>query len=322
MPEISILIPFYNAEKFLARCLDSVICQTFSDIEIILVNDASSDGSGSIVREYAERDKRITVLEHPENLGVLWARKSLIEASTGRFIMFVDSDDELAPGACERLHSVAVETGADIVVAGYEFISKEGVAILKCGKLPYGNGPYGFAMAMAMGDMDRYLWTRLFRREVFTGHDIVYKKNHNGCDDQFLCYQIARYVNKVVCIPAPLYKYYFNPASMTRFFHLEKNMRNILDTHIMCIEMSSQIGQRVKERCEYNAVKDIHYWIKIGCGRKKVMRMVSEHGLGHLFTVPSLVRLLGPRKAFTYFLVTRFDFVSRLVYGHKWNGTK
>lgn len=319
MPEISVLIPAYNAEKCLPRCLDSVISQSFSDLEIIIVNDASSDGSGVIAREYASRDRRISVFDHPENLGVFWARKTLIEASSGRFLMFVDSDDELSPDACGRLHSVAVETGADIVVAGYEVVTKEGDVLRKSNELPYGDGSYGFAMAMAMDRMKRYLWGRIFRRELFFDHEIEYRLHHNACEDQLLSFQIAPFVKKVVCIQDPLYKYHETPTSLTHLMHLEKNMRAICDTHKMCVDKSSLIDRRVKERCEYNAIRDAHFWIKTGCGRKKVMRIVSEHGLGHLFTFPSLVRHLGFRKAVTYFMVTRSGLVVRLVYGNNWN---
>ena len=321
MPKISILIPAYNVEPYIARCLDSVLAQTFADFEAIVVDDGSSDRTLGIIDEYVARDSRIKVI-HQENSGVLWARKVAIEASSGHFIMFADSDDELTPNACERLLSLISQSAADMVVAGYESIDKDGVVTMKSCELPYGDDAYGFAMAMAMDRMKRYLWSRIYRRELLTGHDIEYRKGHNACDDQYILYQIAPYINKVVCVPDPLYKYYYNPRSLTRFFHHEKNMRDVLETHKMSISMASSIDSRIKVRTEYNAIKDVHYWIKTGCPRRKVMDLVSEHGLGHLFSFTSLLGHLGWKKAVTYFMVTRFGPVARIVYGNNWNRTK
>ncbi|MBP3269828.1 MAG: glycosyltransferase family 2 protein [Bacteroidales bacterium] len=322
MPEISVLIPAFNCENYVARCLDSVLGQSFSDIEVIVVDDGSTDGTLGIINEYAARDRRLKVVVHHENSGVLWARKTLIESASGTFMMFVDSDDEILPDACERLHRVALDTGAAIVAAGYEWISKDGTVVLKSCELPYGDDSYGFAKAMAMGDLSRFLWGKLYRRDLFTAHDILFRKHHNACEDEFLSYQVALYVKKVVCIRDPVYKYYYNPTSLTRVFHLEKNMRDIIETKKMNIRACSPIGPDVKKQVERDAIKTTHYWIKSGGRRNKVMKLVEEHGLNHLFTLSSLVSHLGLRKGVTYFLVMRFGFVSRILYGRKWEETK
>lgn len=250
MPEISVLIPAFNCEKYVARCLDSVLGQSFSDIEVIVVDDGSTDGTLGIINENAARDRRLKVVVHQENSGVLWARKTLIESASGTFLMFVDSDDEILPDACERLHRVALDTGADIVAAGYEWISKDGTVVLKSCELPYGDDSYGFAMAMAADKMNRFLCTKLFRRELFFGHEITYRKHHNACEDELISYQIAPYVKKVVRIPEPVYKYYYTPSSLTHLFHLEKNMRNNLYSRKMSIRMCSMIGPEVRKRVE------------------------------------------------------------------------
>lgn len=95
MPKVSVIVPVYNTEKYLPRCIDSILAQTFTDFELILINDGSSDNSGAICDEYAAKDKRITVI-HKENGGVSSARNKGIEIAQGEWIAFVDSDDYIA----------------------------------------------------------------------------------------------------------------------------------------------------------------------------------------------------------------------------------
>ena len=139
MPKISVLIQAYNVERYIARCLDSVIGQTLGDLEIIIVNDGSTDGTSRVLGEYAARDSRIRVINHPENLGLLWARKTGVEASTGDYLMFVDSDDAQKPYACEKLYTAAVANNADLVIAVAEFCYSDVVRTPSGSALSYGS---------------------------------------------------------------------------------------------------------------------------------------------------------------------------------------
>lgn len=116
-PKISVIIPIYNVEKYLSRCLESVINQTLLDIEIIGVNDGTKDHSVEIVEKYMKVDPRIQLI-NKENGGVASARNAGIEAATGQMVMFLDSDDYLAADACERIYQEHLNYGADIVVYG------------------------------------------------------------------------------------------------------------------------------------------------------------------------------------------------------------
>jgi glycosyltransferase involved in cell wall biosynthesis len=115
MPIISIIIPVYKVEKYLHRCLDSILAQTFADFECILVNDGSPDNSPAICDDYANRDSRIVVM-HQENKGVAVARDAGLKKAQGEFIHFVDSDDWIEPKALELLYKKQQETEADIVL--------------------------------------------------------------------------------------------------------------------------------------------------------------------------------------------------------------
>lgn len=128
-PKVSIIVPVYCVEKYLHACVDSLLAQTLEDIEIILVDDGSPDQSGKIADEYAEKDSRIKVI-HQSNAGLGPARNTGMEAATGEYIGFVDSDDWVKPDMFVRLYQEAVRNDADIVVGGYQEV-KDGITT-KC----------------------------------------------------------------------------------------------------------------------------------------------------------------------------------------------
>lgn len=124
-PKLSIIIPVYNIEAYLPRCLDSILCQTFSDFEVIIVDDGSKDSSGIIADTYAQKDSRIRVI-HKENGGVSSARFEGIKAAKGEFIGFVDGDDIIEPDMYSVLIDNAEKYNADISHCGYKMVFPDG----------------------------------------------------------------------------------------------------------------------------------------------------------------------------------------------------
>lgn len=118
MPKISVLIPVYNVEKYLESCLESIINQTEKDIEIICVEDASTDNSRKILEEYQQKDARIRIIEHENNAGLCKTRKDGVLAATGEYIMFVDSDDYIECNACKELYDMIQEAKVDVLQYG------------------------------------------------------------------------------------------------------------------------------------------------------------------------------------------------------------
>ena len=113
MPEISVIVPVYRAESYLRECVDSILSQSFSDIQVILVDDGSPDGSGAICEEYAARDSRVVAI-HQKNQGQAAARNHALPLAKGEWLCFVDSDDRIHPQMLEILYRAAVESGAGI----------------------------------------------------------------------------------------------------------------------------------------------------------------------------------------------------------------
>lgn len=125
MPELSIIVPVYKVEKYLPRCIDSILAQTFGDFELILIDDGSPDGCGRICDEYAQKDKRIVVI-HQKNMGVSAARNAGLDIAHGRYIGFVDSDDWIEPQMYEVMMDAIRENGADMAVCGVRYADEDG----------------------------------------------------------------------------------------------------------------------------------------------------------------------------------------------------
>lgn len=117
--KVSVIVPIYGVEKYLPECLDSIINQTYTNLEIILVDDKSPDKSGKIADDYAERDKRIKVIHKPKNEGLNMARATGFKKSSGDFVAFIDSDDKVLPNYVEKLLQTQTNTAADIAMRGY-----------------------------------------------------------------------------------------------------------------------------------------------------------------------------------------------------------
>ena len=211
--KISVIIPVYNVEKYLPRCVESVIGQTYKDLEIILVDDGSSDLSGTICDQYADKDARIVVI-HKENGGVSSARNCGLRACTGDFITFVDSDDWIDQNMYKQLMSAIEATGADFSVCGSNSITvnADGSISKKERRIPQNasgftcvgkNGIYGDIFAITAT-----LWNKLFRRDVINTQ-LLDESLKYGEDCVFLL-NVLDYADKAAIVPERLYNYYIN----------------------------------------------------------------------------------------------------------------
>lgn len=127
---VSVVIPIYNVEKYLRKCIETVIDQTYTNIEIILVNDGSTDNSLQICNQFKEKDKRIKVI-NKKNGGLSDARNVGIKNAQGKYICFIDSDDFISEKYIEELHNLIVENKAQIAVCGFENVNEFGKSISK-----------------------------------------------------------------------------------------------------------------------------------------------------------------------------------------------
>ena len=136
MIKVSVIVPVYNVEKYLNKCLDSLLCQSLNDIEIVLVEDGGMDKSLEIAREYAEKHQNVKLIVHETNRGIGKARNDGIEAAEGEYLTFVDSDDYVSSDYCEKFYEFAKENKLDFVSAS-TYLDHDGVITEYDAESPY-----------------------------------------------------------------------------------------------------------------------------------------------------------------------------------------
>lgn len=214
---ISVVIPVYRVEQYLRRCVDSVLAQTYTQIEVILVDDGSPDGCPAICDAYAREDGRVRVI-HQKNAGLSGARNRGIEAAEGEWLAFVDSDDYLAPEFLERLYRACVDTDSEMSVCRWEYVKGE-QPIPECGSgavRTYSGREMLANLYRPDGAYFVVAWNKLYRRELF--QDIRYPLGRIH-EDEATTYRVYARVNRAAYVDSSLYGYFVTPTSITRGFN-------------------------------------------------------------------------------------------------------
>lgn len=161
---ISIVVPIYKVEKYLRRCIESLINQDYPDIEIILVDDGSPDNCGTICNEYAQKDTRIKVI-HQQNGGLSAARNTGIDVARGEYLMFVDSDDWVEPDYCSTALNKAKDNNCDIVVFGYNNIYKDHIDITQRKEKLFNS--IDAIIELHGGQIESFAWNKIYKADLF-----------------------------------------------------------------------------------------------------------------------------------------------------------
>ena len=216
MPFVTLIIPIYNAERYLRRCLDSVMEQTYADMEVLLMNDGSTDGSLAICREYEEKDLRFRTIDK-ENTGVSDTRNQAMLLARGTYLQFLDSDDWLTPDATESLAEAARADDCDLVVADFYRVNGKRYVEKKHIKKTHVMTREEFAMEMAEDPADFYygvMWNKLYRADIVHAHDdIICAEDMDWSEDLYFNLSYIRYAEKFYALSTPIYNYYNTPGS-------------------------------------------------------------------------------------------------------------
>lgn len=226
-PLVSIIVPIYNTEKYLSRCLSSIVKQTYPHLEIILVNDGSPDNSPQICKEWEKRDNRIKVI-HKKNEGLGLARNSGLSIATGKYIAFIDSDDYIDHHMYETLISQAECENADIVYCGYYQENQSGIFIKKSDfstltvfeKKDLLELSTQYIPGVSKNLLTMSVWHSIYKREVIT--DFFFSERDVVSED--LHFQLSAILNseRIVYIPNALYYYCYNNTSLSHTFKFDK----------------------------------------------------------------------------------------------------
>ena len=213
---ISVIIPVYKVEKYLCRCVDSVLEQTYTNMEIILVDDGSPDNCPVMCDEYARQDSRVKVI-HQENAGLSGARNAGIDMAQGQWLAFVDSDDYLTADFLERLYQACVDTGSSLSVCRWEYVRGETIPEHGTGETRvYTGGEVLANLYVPDGAYFVVAWNKLYRKELF--EDIRYPLGRIH-EDEATTYRIYDKVKKAAYVDRSLYGYFVTPVSITRGFN-------------------------------------------------------------------------------------------------------
>lgn len=224
-PEISVIVPIYNAEQYLAQTIESIINQSFKNIEIILVNDGATDSSPSICEEYAKKDKRIIVANKP-NGGLADARNYGMKQAHGKYYMFIDADDLFEVDSCECMLNEIKKHDADYVIGNYQIIDDDG----KKWPAPAFDQEKYTNMVLDINDheksfwvMNSTSWNKIYKAEFLKKNDIYFKVPSPAEDAycSWMCYVKAE---KGVYLPNVMYLYRNTPNSLSKncsinYFH-------------------------------------------------------------------------------------------------------
>lgn len=259
MMKVSVIIPVYNTEDYLRPCVDSVLAQTYTDYELILVDDGSTDGSGGICDEYVKHHSGISVV-HQQNAGLPAARKVGIAHAHGDYILFVDADDWVDANHLESLVTVAERGQADVVVCGFvhEYPQKQVIFPNK----PVSKDGKGVIIESLNNTLHAGVVFKLIRRNLFTDYDIKYPK-YNFFEDMYLSTEILLNARKIVSTGLTTYHYRYQNASETyngnmafrfrKYREFRLNMQELFDDKALWDDeqMSKALKRRInKERLE------------------------------------------------------------------------
>lgn len=238
--KISIIIPIYNSENFIKKCLDSLINQTYQNIEIICINDGSTDRSLNILKTYQKKDKRIIIIDK-KNAGVSAARNDGLKIATGNYVTFVDADDWLETNAIERLHSTLTNEKVDVVRGNYfinhTYNDSEKIETGKQYNLSnskiYSNEKNFTELVvnrLLNGELPCFIWLLMIRKSLIK--DITFKENIKYMEDVIFYNELINKIDSIYFLDEPLYHYFDNQTSCTRASeYYIRNMYNIIDVN-------------------------------------------------------------------------------------------
>lgn len=298
MPEISVVVPIYNVERYLSQCVDSILQQTFVDFELILVDDGSTDNSFDICKKYERLDSRIKIV-HQENEGLSSARNAGIDIASGRYIMFVDSDDFLLPGMIDELHSICTKYKADISCCDYMRCREDG-AICDAKNMPTNSNVNIYIddkmkVFLEGKSFSVTAWGKLYRTDLFSKVRYPIGMYH---EDVYTTYKLIHLANKIAVTNSIGYVYRYNSCGITGSFSPKRF--NLIEAKIEQVEFIEQY---------YPELADLSY-VGIVYACNQCLSQMSKSGYSNLEMERIMQRLY--RKYLVYYLKSRASIVGKM----------
>ena len=243
MPKVSVIVPIYNVEKYLEKCINSLLSQTLEDIQIILVNDGSKDNSGNIAKEYEKNNKDRVIYVEKENGGLSDARNYGLKYATGDFIAFLDSDDYIEKNAYEEMYNKAIEENADYVECDFIWEFPNKIRVDK--QYPYKNKKEMLSFVRVVA------WNKLIKRQLITDNNLEFPKGLRYEDVEFT-YKLIPFINKFAYVDKPFIHYVQREGSIANVQNERTaEIFTVLD-NVIEFYKENNIYDEYRDELEYN----------------------------------------------------------------------
>lgn len=231
--KISIIVAAYNIQDYISACLESIIKQSYKNLEIIVVDDGSTDHTKKLIREFAKQDQRIKII-HQKNAGLSAARNSGILAATSDYVCLIDGDDTISPDYVTKLYSRLCHTHADITVCGYETVAEHASGSHVTFHEAEVTSGHDAArnLLLTQENLDVVAWNKIYKRSIFIDNSLFYPVGDIH-EDNLTTYKLYAAATKVAYLMEPLYQYYRRPGSImdktTALAHLRLKERSAIE---------------------------------------------------------------------------------------------
>lgn len=253
-PTVSIIVPVYNAENYLKRCVDSILSQDYRDFELLLMDDGSSDGSPEICDTYGRADSRVRVV-HKENTGVSDTRNQALDMARGTFVQFLDSDDWIVPEATRLLVRSMEEYGCDMVISDFYRVAGERLAQKGDIEEDKVMTRQEFAACMIENPADFYygvLWNKMFRRSIIEKFHIRMDTSLSWCEDFLFNLEYIRHAESFYALQVPIYYYLKRRGSLVS---QGATVNNTLKMKINLFEYYNEFYKDVYDQEDYANIR-------------------------------------------------------------------
>lgn len=245
---VSVLVAVYNTEKYLRKCLDSIIGQTYENIEIIVVDDGSKDNSLDICKEYEKLDSRVKAI-HQENGGLAKARNTGLDNAAGKYVCFLDSDDYIEKDYVECLYKGLTENDTDVAVCGYFKDKPNGSSSdMLLGRQQVISRDESIANMYVYNSFGAYSWNKLFKMDIVNEYNIRYDLELRMTQDLYWSTQYMMHVKNAFYVNKPLYHYIYNEDSACRKIKQTGKFNKKFLTSIKAHEKTKEL---LKDESEY-----------------------------------------------------------------------
>ena len=268
-PKVSVVLPVYNAEGYLARCLDSVLAQTYPNVEVVAVDDGSSDGSPAILDDYAARHPGRVVVEHRANGGAAAARNRGIELCSGEYLTFIDNDDWFDADLLQTMVDAARPSGAEVVCCGYRRPNSEGKVLLEA--VPRPGDEWGRYVVEAA-------WAKLYLTEHVRRHGLTFL-NTNIDEDLYFSLPAIELAARVEVVPHAGYNWFYNTSSVSNTSQRSSEGLLFEETLDAILAMMRERGIPLTDILRHYFVRLVAWFLLYTC--RGDGRATSERNLGH-----------------------------------------